>query len=122
MDVKKLVLAIMTVDREPQYVHRTLASLFTADPLVHDVSSIHLVIDTDDADYLQDYRHHEKLSFHPLRKAEHNRIGDWSRHRRFDSFRPSQFATPVGGGHGEPKREHAGVCGVLEPTPHEGNL
>jgi hypothetical protein len=100
MDVKKLVLAIMTVDREPQYVHRTLASLFAADPLVHDVSSIHLVIDTDDADYLQDYRHHAKLSFHPLRKAEHDRIGDWSRHRRFSHnyVRCLSLPIPDGGG------------------------
>jgi len=72
-----------TVDRDPQYVHQTLASLFAADPLVHDVSSIHLVIDSTDAGYLQDYRHHTKLSFHPLRKAEDNRIADWTRHRRF---------------------------------------
>ena len=77
MDVEKLVLAIMTMDREPQYVHQTLASLFAADKLVHDVSSIHLVIDADDAEYLRDYRHHRKLSFHPLRKAEHDRIADW---------------------------------------------
>jgi len=100
MDVKKLVLAIMTMDRQPQYVHRTLASLFAADPLVHDVSSIHLVIDTSDAGYLQDYRHHSKLSFHPLRKAEHDRIGDWSRHRRFcnNYVRCLSLPIPDGGG------------------------
>ena len=42
MDVEKLVLAIMTVDREPSYVHRTLASLFAADGEA--VSAVHRVI------------------------------------------------------------------------------
>lgn len=100
MDVEKLVLAITTVDREPQYVHRTLASLFAADPWVHDVSSIHVVIDTSDAGYLQDYRHHRKLSFHPLRKAEHNRIEDWGPHRRCcnNYFRCLSLPIPEGGG------------------------
>ena len=100
MDVKKLVLAIMTVDREPQYVHRTLASLFAADPLVHEVSSIHLVIDTSDAGYLQDYRHHRKLSFHPLREVERDRIGAWSRHQRFchNYVRCLSLPIPEGGG------------------------
>jgi len=100
MDVGKLVLAIMTVDREPQYVHRTLASLFASDPLVHDVSSVHVVINTSDDDYLQDYRHHRKLSFHPLRKAEHDRIGKWTPHHRFchNYVRCLSLPIPEGGG------------------------
>ena len=100
MDVKSLVLAIMTVDRDPQYVHQTLASLFAADPLVHDVVSVHVVIDTDDAAYLENYRHHGRLSFHPLRIAEQERIADWSLHRRFchNYVRCLSLPIPEGGG------------------------
>jgi len=100
MDARKLVLAIMTVDREPQYVHRTLASLFASDPLVHEVSSVHLVIDTSESAYLRDYRHHGKLLFHPLRDAEYERTADWSPHRRFcrNYVRCLSLPVPDGGG------------------------
>jgi len=100
MDVKQLVLAITTVDREPQYVHRTLASLFAADSLAHDLHSVHLVIDTCDVGYLQDYRHHERLSFHPLRQSERDRMKDWTPHRRccHNYMRCLSLPIPEGGG------------------------
>jgi len=83
MDLGRLVLAIMTVDRTPPYVHQTLASMFAADPLVHELSSVHLVIGTDRTEYLENYRQHRRLCFHSLSHEEHAEIADWDVHRRF---------------------------------------
>jgi len=81
--LRHLVLAVMTVDREPQYVHQTLASLLAADDLVHELGAVHLVIGCSEACYLEVYRHHKMLVFHPLSVEEDAGIQDWSVHRRF---------------------------------------
>lgn len=100
MELGKLVLAIMTVDRDPPYVHQTLASLFAADGLVHELTSVHLVIGTSDAQYLDNYRHHGGLSFHPLTEEEHEEIKSWGTHRRFchNYVRCLSLPIPDGGG------------------------
>jgi hypothetical protein len=83
MDAENLVLAVMTVDRDPPYVHQTLASLFACDPMVHDVSPVHVVVGTSNTKYVQNYQHHRAISLHPLDQAEQDRIAGWSPHRRF---------------------------------------
>jgi hypothetical protein len=100
MDFSRLVLAIMTVDRTPAYVHQTLASLFAADPLVHELSLVHLVIGTNDTTYLEGYRHHKHLSFHPLTEEERERTREWWAHRRFchNYVRCLGLPIPEGGG------------------------
>jgi hypothetical protein len=100
MDFRKLVVAVMTVDREPAYVHQTLASLFASDGMVHEVSPIHLMIDASDTSYLGGYRHHRDLSLHPLSSTESERIAKWSRHRRFcrNYVRCLSLPIPEGGG------------------------
>ena len=100
LSAEKLILAIMTVNRKPQYVHRTLASLFASGPLVHELASVHLVIDTSAAGYLDAYRHHRKLLFHPLLADECARTADWGPHRRFcrNYVRCLALPVPKGGG------------------------
>ncbi len=100
MDLNRLVLAVMTVDRQPAYVHQTLASLFAADPRVHELSGVHLVIGTNRAEYLGNLRHHAALRFHPLTDAEWERIKDWIVHRRFSHnyVRCLGLPVPDGGG------------------------
>lgn len=100
MDIRKLLVAMMTVDREPAYVHQTLASLFASDLMVHEVSPIHLVIDASDAGYLEEYRHHQALFLHPLSRGEGEQVATWSRHRRFchSYVRCLSLPVPEGGG------------------------
>jgi len=58
MDLDSLLLTIITVAREPAYIHQTLASMFMADPLVHDLSAVHLVVDSNKSFYLDNYGQH----------------------------------------------------------------
>lgn len=100
MDVTKLVLAITTVDREPPYVHQTLASLFASDPLVHELPAVHLVVGTKNAEYLRHFRHHPNLRFYVLDDEEHERISKWTPHRRccHNYVRCLSLPIPAGGG------------------------
>jgi hypothetical protein len=79
--IEDLVLAISTVNRSPQYVHQTLASLFASDPAVHRLSDVWLLVDGNDF-HLRDYRHHGRLRIVPLTPEERTRMTGWSIHRR----------------------------------------
>lgn len=83
MPLEQLSIAIMTVDRQPAYVHQTLASLFSSGPGVHNVAAVHLVAGTSKAEYLRHYSHHRRLTIHTLTEEEHASIADWIVHRRF---------------------------------------
>ena len=100
MDLRQLTLVVMTVDREPQYVHQTLASMFAAEPLVHEFPEVHLMIGTSKSDYLGHYRHHRVLRLHPLPDAEQQAIEGWTPHRRFchNYVRCLSLTIPDGGG------------------------
>lgn len=83
MNVESLTLAIATVDRSPEYIHKTLASLFAADPLVHRLTCVHLMVGTSNASYLDDYRHHAGLSIRPVDSSEHSIVQEWDIRRRY---------------------------------------
>ena len=80
---ESLTLAILTVNRKPEYIHQTLASLFAADPDVHRLGTIHVMVGSTDASYLRRYGHHERLNIVPLTPAEGEEIRDWHVHRKF---------------------------------------
>ncbi|MBV9124101.1 MAG: hypothetical protein JO112_12145 [Planctomycetes bacterium] len=80
--VEDLVLAISTVHRSPPYVHHTLASLFTADPAVHRLEPVRVLVNGCDAGYLRDYGHHARLRIESLDSREEERMAGWSIHRR----------------------------------------
>ncbi len=82
MDVEKLVFAVVTVPRKPQYVHQTLASLFASDRLVHDLTAIDLFVGTNDTAYLAHMRHHAEIMVHALTEEENAEIRDWTPHRK----------------------------------------
>jgi len=100
MELDGLVVAVMTVDRTPAYVHQTIASLFAADRRVHELPCVHLVIGTSAAAYLDHLRQHEALRFHPLSAEEHERTREWTVHRRFchNYVRCLSLPIPEGGG------------------------
>ncbi len=100
MELQQLVLAIMTVPRDPPYVHQTIASLLASDPLLHELSLVHLVIGSSNAEYLASYRHHRMLAFHPLTEEEEEGIKGWWVHRRFchNYVRCLSLPIPEGGG------------------------
>jgi hypothetical protein len=77
-----LAIAISTVNRSPQYVHQTLASLFAADPAVHRAGPVWVVVDSQDAAYLKEYSHHRLLRVQPLSESEAAESGGWAIHRR----------------------------------------
>jgi hypothetical protein len=65
-----LVIAIKTVNRDPQYIHKTLASMFAADDWVKRTGEVLLLPGCEDIDYLADYLHHEGLRVIPLTSEE----------------------------------------------------
>jgi hypothetical protein len=75
----------MTVDRTPEYVHGTLASLFASAGAGGDggPAEVHLVVGSADCSYLDRYRHHGRVRIHPLPEAEWDRVGRLSVKRRF---------------------------------------
>jgi len=83
MELHQLVVAVMTVPRDPPYIHQTLASLFASDPLAHELKSVHLVVDASDMAYLANYRHQRALALHPLTSEKEEKTEGWGRHRRF---------------------------------------
>lgn len=103
MEPHQLQLVIMTVDRPPhQYVHRTLASLFASDPLVHRLPPVRLMVGTNDASYLDGYRHHRRLQVRPLSDAEWEQVRGWTVHRRLNHNFHRCLTTDLG--------DAAGVC------------
>ena len=95
-----MTLAIMTVQRDPEYLFRTLSSLFMADPRMHELGSLHLMVDAEDAAYLDDVKHHAIARIHPLSPAEGERVRDWGRHRRFNHNCVRCLCLPVDPGGG----------------------
>lgn len=77
-----ICLAVMTVQRSPEYIHATLASLFASDPLVHDLKGVHLLVGSADAQYLSGYRHHSRIHIHPMSQAEADQLSKWTLPRK----------------------------------------
>jgi hypothetical protein len=75
------LIVIMSVPREPVYIHQTLASLFMSDPLVHK-TRIHVMVDAPDAAYLENYAHHPNLTVQPLTPTEVEQTEAYWVHRR----------------------------------------
>jgi hypothetical protein len=96
----KLRLVVMTVDRSPQYVHHTLASLFASDRLVHEVAGVSLLVGSSDARYLDGYRHHRRLSIHPVDERESSRIQNWTTGRKFCHNYHRCLSVPLEGARG----------------------
>jgi hypothetical protein len=95
-----MTLAILTVDRSPEYIFKTLGSLFMADPLVHELGSLHLMVDAKDATYLDDLKQHTILKIHPLDPEVHDRVEGWGLHRRFNHNCVRCLSLPVVAGGG----------------------
>lgn len=76
-------LIIMTVQRSPEYVHKTLASLMLSDPLAHQLKGVHLVVGGPNVEYLSPYKHHDRLTIHPMTLDESEQIRDWILRRKF---------------------------------------
>ena len=67
---RHISLAIMTVNRDPQYVFQTIASLFASDPLVHQLGKLYLVVGSNNATYLDGLTHHKALNIVPMNDEE----------------------------------------------------
>ena len=76
-------LVIMTVNRTPEYIHKTLASLFLSDPLVHELKGIHLVVGGSNVEYLNQYKHHNCITIHSMTSEDTVQISEWIVHRKF---------------------------------------
>ncbi len=67
---ERLVIAIRTIDRSPQYIHQTLASLFMSGREAQDCGEILLCIGNEKEAYLHDYLHHRNVKLLPLTSRE----------------------------------------------------
>lgn len=77
-DPEELAVSIITVKREPEYIHTTLASLFAADPWAGRMHSVNLYVGSNDASYLDCYAHHERITVKRLSDGEWDSIKDMS--------------------------------------------
>jgi hypothetical protein len=93
-------LAILTVSREPQYIHQTLASLFAADPALHGLDKVWIMVGSNDATYLRRYLHHRKLRIQPLSVKEYEQVRDWQIHRKFNHNYHRCLTVPMTGKRG----------------------
>ena len=75
------LIVVMSVAREPAYIHQTLASLFMSDRLVQS-APVHVMVGGADVSYLADYSHHPNLIVHPLPAGETDKVSSWGVHRR----------------------------------------
>ncbi|HQU45287.1 MAG: hypothetical protein B7Z73_10135 [Planctomycetia bacterium 21-64-5] len=82
MNAELITIAVMTVDRQPCYLHQTLASMFMAERRLHDLPVVRLVAGTNTLGYLDNYAHHERIAVHPLGDFEQQVISSWSLPRR----------------------------------------
>lgn len=57
---------MLTVRRDPQYVHTSLASLFAADAGIHRLNGVNLYVGTHEQEYLDCYRQHRHVVIHPM--------------------------------------------------------
>jgi len=78
----RLEIAIITVSREVNYLHQTLASLFMAEPHMHDLPPVRLLVGSPDCSYLSDLVHHRRLSVDVVPEREWSTIRDWPVQRR----------------------------------------
>lgn len=67
---ERLVIAVRTIHREPQYIHQTLASMFVSDDLVRRTGEVLLLIGNEADDYLSNYLHHTHLRIMSLTRAQ----------------------------------------------------
>lgn len=78
-----LRLAVMTVNRSPEYIHTTLASLLLSGPFVHCLKGLHLVVGGGEAGYLEHYRHNRRVEVHIPGEQDCRRLREWTPHQRF---------------------------------------
>jgi hypothetical protein len=78
-----VAVAILTVDRDPQYVFQTLASMFLAEPALHVMDPIWILVGSDDASHLSCLLHHDRIRVIALSRPEAQRIKLWRIHRKF---------------------------------------
>lgn len=74
--------AILTVQRSPDYCTQTVASLFASGREVWNVVPVHLVVGSPDDEYLSNLSRYTSLRIHRLSDESWNEISDWSVHRR----------------------------------------
>jgi hypothetical protein len=79
-DIKVVV---MTVSRSPEYVHATLASLFSSCDGNDGPDEVQLMVGSPDAAYLAQYRHHRRIRICPVTESEWTQAKSLSVHRRF---------------------------------------
>ncbi len=81
---EEITLAFLTLNRTPQYVYQSLASLFVADPLAHRLAKICLMVGAEDASYLSDLSNQDKLRIEPLSEGDWKTVKDFDLRRRLN--------------------------------------
>ena len=82
VQLDELSIAILTVHREPAYIHQTLAGLFSSGPEIFDVAAIEIFVDGNNRKYLRQYEGHPLLRLHYLSEQEHEEESKRTIHSR----------------------------------------
>lgn len=98
LNIGDLCISILTVPREPEYIHQTLASLFSSGPDIYRVKGIHLMVDTNDRSYLAEYHDCAFLNISYLSDAEFEQQRQRTPHLRFCTNYLRCLSVPADGG------------------------
>ena len=76
-------LAVLTVNRSPEYIHQTLCSLLLSGSEIRRLKNIDLVVGDARTAYLDEYKHHKLISIRSLHESAATQLAHWTVHRRF---------------------------------------
>jgi hypothetical protein len=97
-DPERLLIVIKTIDRDPQYIHQTLASLFTSDALLRRCGEVVLLVGGEGTDYLRNYLHHRHIRVISLSDAEREQVSELKILKMRAAFnRRRSFSIPLRG-------------------------
>jgi len=82
-DIEQIRFAIMTVKREPSYIHQTLAGFFASGPPLDCIQPIELMLGTNEHAYLDAYKDSSLIQINRLTNQQWRMIEPWGVHRRF---------------------------------------
>ncbi len=92
---EQLVPALITVHRQPAYIHDTLASLWASGGLVGRLPPVRLYVGTADSEYVERYASDPRLIIYPLDEELWAEIAEWHVKRRLSFNRLRALCSPL---------------------------
>ena len=77
-----IAIAIMTRNRQPQYIHGTVESLLASGGIVRELAGFYMAVDETDTAYLSGINMRERMTIVPLTNTEAEAVGGMILHQR----------------------------------------